>query len=146
MIQLIVEGRGEVNAAPTLVRRLLWELQVFSVGVRGEAQFLPKNRMTDSAEHFKRSINLSRYDPDITALMYVFDADDDCARKYLPNMKQWVAEANPSIPVGIVMATREYEAWFLASLESLGGWRGIPTGARVQGDPETKRDAKGLSQ
>jgi hypothetical protein len=41
------------------------------------------------------------------------------------------------------MANREYEAWFLASIEALRGKAGIQPGAVSHLDPEAPRDAKG---
>ncbi len=54
---------------------------------------------------------------------------------------------NPRIPVAVVIAKCEYEAWFLASLASIAGAGidgrpGIPVGTTC-GDPETIGDAKG---
>ena len=40
------------------------------------------------------------------------------------------------------MATREYESWFLATIESLRGARGIRTDATSHSDPESRRGAK----
>lgn len=45
--------------------------------------------------------------------------------------------------LAVVLADREFEAWFLASLESLRGKRGIRADAQWTGDPEAVRDAKG---
>ncbi len=41
------------------------------------------------------------------------------------------------------MAHREYEAWFLASIVSLRGKRGIREDAEPHPEPEAPRDAKG---
>ena len=43
----------------------------------------------------------------------------------------------------MVMAKREYEAWFLASIEALRGRRGVLPEATPHPDPESPRDAKG---
>jgi hypothetical protein len=43
----------------------------------------------------------------------------------------------------VVMANREYEAWFLASIEALRGKSGILSAAVSHPDPESPRDAKG---
>jgi hypothetical protein len=40
------------------------------------------------------------------------------------------------------MATKEYEAWFLSSIESIRGKRGIRNDAISHADPETPRGAK----
>ena len=48
--------------------------------------------------------------------------------------------------VSTVVAVREYEAWFLAAIESLRGTRGIRLDATSHTDPESPRDAKGELQ
>lgn len=46
-------------------------------------------------------------------------------------------EMAPDLPCAVVMARREYEAWFLTAIESL------QVGASYPENPELKRDAKG---
>lgn len=43
----------------------------------------------------------------------------------------------------VVIAKREYEAWFIAAAESLHGWRGFAFDPAERIDAETPRDAKG---
>ena len=142
MIQPVIEGHGEDQAFPTLLRRLLAALGTYAVDV-APARRCPKDQMVDNEQQFKRMLDLVR-PPElgIYAIIFLFDADDDCARKYVPQMRRWVEEAAP-VPTSIVMVTREYEAWFLAALESLRGKYGIADDAIYEGDPEQKRDAKG---
>jgi len=45
--------------------------------------------------------------------------------------------------IGVVVANREFESWFLAGIESLRGRRGIRQDAGAPLDCETIRDAKG---
>jgi len=142
MIRPVIEGHGEVEAFPTLLRRLIPELGTY-IGVR-RPQFCPKNLMTANESEFKRQIQLARLEPNVTAVLFLFDADDDCAQKSVPVMRAWAHEVAPDFPCGIVMARREYEAWFLASLESLQGVRNIPQNAHYDGGFEDKRDAKGV--
>jgi len=52
-----------------------------------------------------------------------------------------------TLPAGIVIANREFEAWSLAAAESLAGRRGLRPDLQAPADPESIRDAKGwLSQ
>jgi hypothetical protein len=46
-------------------------------------------------------------------------------------------------PVSVVLAKREFEAWFIAASGSLNGHRGFSLGDQNEIDPEQKRDAKG---
>jgi hypothetical protein len=61
-----------------------------------------------------------------------------------PNLGQWANEEISHLPHAIVAARREYEAWFVAAIESLRGVRHIDNGATYGDDPESKRDAKGV--
>ena len=45
------------------------------------------------------------------------------------------------MPCYVVMPNREYEAWFLATIESLRGTRGIRDDATPHPDPESPRGA-----
>lgn len=74
--------------------------------------------------------------------MIIFDADDDCPRELAPTIEGWANDESPHVPCAVVMANREYEAWFLASIESLRGRRGIREDAESHPDPEAPRAAK----
>ncbi len=141
MIQAIVEGHGEVQAVPVLLRRLIPELGCY-VPVGSQPVRQRRTQIVREAD-FKRALQLAQLKPEVLAILVLFDADDDCARDLVPKMRQWSEEAVPQIPCAIVMARREYEAWFLAALESLRGQRGIQPDAAYPGEPEEKRGAKG---
>ena len=49
----------------------------------------------------------------------------------------------PHRRISVVLANREYEAWFLAAAQSLHGQRGFAFNPRDAVDPEAPRDAKG---
>ena len=51
--------------------------------------------------------------------------------------------ALPHRAVSAVIANKEYEAWFLASIASLAGKRGLRNDLQPPGDAESIRDAKG---
>lgn len=67
-------------------------------------------------------------------ILILFDADRDCPL--------WAAAEAGTIPCEAVLAHREYESWFLASLASLRGARGVRTDATPHPDPESVRGAK----
>lgn len=141
MIQPIVEGHGEEQAVPVLLRRLLTELGVYDVAVKRSLR-CPKNQMTADEAAFKRMLTLARFDLDVSAVLFLFDADNDCARTFVPAMRRWADETAPGFPCAVVMARREYEAWFLAAITSLRGQRDIHVDATYPGDPEAVSDAK----
>ncbi len=73
----------------------------------------------------------------------MIDADDDCPAMLGPQMQRWAQSARPDIPIGVVLATREFEAWFVAAAESLRGQHGRPDSLTPHPQPESVRDAKG---
>ena len=140
-IQPIVEGDGEVAAVPVLLRRLRDEAKAFAVDVNN-----PIRRTRSQARpggQLRRSIQLARLQPQCGGIIVLLDSDDDCPKELMPTLQAIAqAEAGP-IPCSIVLAHREYEAWFLASIESLRGKRGVRADAVSHPRPEEPRDAKG---
>jgi hypothetical protein len=76
-------------------------------------------------------------------ILILIDADTDCPAELGPTLLERARGARPDIPIGLVLAKREFEAWFLASIESLRGQRGISEDAAMTAGPEDVRDAKG---
>jgi hypothetical protein len=75
--------------------------------------------------------------------MILLDLDDGCPFKEAKTLAAEVRNLAVSVPVAVVFAHREYEAWFLASLDSIAGNHGIPDGTTYPGPVEGRRDVKG---
>lgn len=141
----IVEGNGEVAALPVLLRRLSqWRGAADYVDVLTPIRVY-KDRFLNRPEEFSRHLKLAAAKcGDAGWILILFDADDDC-----PDQKGSVvlAQAQAIIPhrrVAVVLANREYEAWFIAAAESLNGFRGFKWQDKdVPIDPEKPRNAKG---
>lgn len=137
----IVEGHGEVQAAPILLRRLLSESQCHGVGIgrpirRTQAEL-------NSREGVQAGVKLASLYKDCTAVVILFDGEDSCPKELGEKVRRWAREVANSKPCDVVIAYREYETWFLAAIESLRGRCGICADATAPADPEEKRDAKG---
>lgn len=139
-IQPIVEGHGEVQAVPTLLRRILHRASIFNVDV-GRPIRRPQSRLLQK-QTLEQTVRLATIQPDCSAVLILFESEDDCPRELGPKLTEWAAAAAGPIPCAVVLAHREYEAWFLASLESLRGHRGIDINAYYENDPEAVRGAK----
>lgn len=137
----IVEGHGEVEAVPVLLRRLIHEAQCFDIEVG------PPIRRTQpqlrSAHGVQAAVELAFLNADCGAVLVLFDEEDDCPVTRAAEVRAWAHAAAHGKPCDVVVAHREYETWFLAALESLRGRRGISTQAEAPDVPESKRDAKG---
>ncbi len=140
VIQPIVEGHGDVKAFPVLLRRLVEEAQVWNVSI-GRPIRRTRYQLVQKTE-VERSVRLALKQQNCGAVLILFDGDDDCPAKLGPTVQAWAAAVANNIPCGVVIAHREYEAWFLAAIESLRGYRGIIDDAELHLNPEDPRGAK----
>lgn len=141
MIQPIVEGQGDEAAVPILLRRLrdeaqVWELEIGRPHRRRRTQLVKK-------DFLQVAVRVAALSEDCVGILVILDADDDCPKELAPTLEQWAREAAGGKACAVVMANREYEAWFLASIEALRGTAGILPDAVSHPDPEAPRDAKG---
>jgi hypothetical protein len=139
---LIVEGHGEVAAAPVLIRRLALGLG-FAAPIEIPMPLrVPRGKLVKEPE-LRRSVELmARKVGEGQPLLVLLDADDDCPADLGPRMLAWANAARADRATGVVVATAEFEAWFLASARSLRGKRGLPDDLEPPPDPERVRDAK----
>jgi hypothetical protein len=127
----IVEGHGEVLAVPRLLRRWFeyrrftnFETPDLAIRARGSGAL-------KCAYDHQRGIGLEHYiglalGSRPSGILVVLDADQEClerSKKALPplgpELQQRAQAAAPHVPVSVVVANREFEAWVIASLPSL---------------------------
>ena len=75
-------------------------------------------------------------------ILLVVDADDDAACQLGPGLLSVASAARSDRELAVVVAIREYEAWLLASAESLAGLRGLPGDLPHVDDPEGHANPK----
>ncbi|HRU04178.1 MAG TPA: DUF4276 family protein [Candidatus Brocadiia bacterium] len=140
LLQPIVEGYGDVAAVPVLLRRLAEEAGCHQLQV-GRPIRQPASKLIKE-DSLRRAVQLAKIQPGCAAILILFEHEDGCPKTLGPQLAQWAqAEAAP-VPCAVALAHREYEAWFLASVESLRGKRGIREDAPPPPDPESVRGAK----
>ncbi len=137
----IVEGHAEVESAGVLLRRLLGEQSRYDVGVAKPVR-VGRYKVVRPGE-LERVIQLARRRREgCDAILILLDADDDCPGRLGPDLLARATEVSHGIPVTVVLAKSELEAWFLGSLESLRGVRGVADIAVSPDMPEGIRGAK----
>lgn len=138
----VVEGHSEVEALPVLLRRLLAELERPEIIVARPVR-VKRYRVVRPGE-LERTLELARrHRQGCDAIMLLLDADDDCPKELAPSLVARATDAGYHLRVGLVLAKPELETWFVGSLESLRGVRGVREGAVSPECPEGIRDAKG---
>lgn len=140
-IQPVVEGHGDVQAVPVLLRRLIQEAQSWEVGVATPIRRTRQELATEQG--VSRAVTLAQGRPNCGGILLIFDSDDDCPAELGPRVQYWATTASAALPCVVCMAHREYEAWFLATVDSLRGHKAVRADAMAHPNPETPRDAKG---
>ena len=139
-IQPIVEGYGDVKALPVLLRRFIERTQLWTVEV-GRPIRRPRNKLVQE-EGVRQAVRLALEQPGCGAVLILMDGESDCPADLGPTVQEWATAAAYGTPCCVVLAHREYEAWFLASIESLRGLRGVRPDAQPHPAPEEPRGAK----
>lgn len=139
----IVEGHGEVEAVPILLRRI-----VATMARSADLEFAKPIRVARNgllkAGELERAVELAaRLAGAEGAILILLDADDDCPSELAPDLLERARAARPDRAIRVVLAKREFEAWFVAAAESLAGRRGLEPSLAAPRDAEGIRDAKG---
>jgi hypothetical protein len=134
----IVEGQGDVEAVPVLVRRLLalrgqyWDLKPIRV----------KRQKVVKPEELERAIKLAVLQG-CASVLVVLDADKDCPAELGPGLQARAEAVAPGLPVAVVLANQEFEAWLLGGIDGLRGRRGISAEPTPVPDPDAITSPKG---
>lgn len=140
----IVEGDGEVRALPVLLRRLAgWLSPDRSVEVPPPIR-VRRDRFLNRDDEFRRMLLLAAAKCGESGwILVLLDADDDCPSELGKKILERARRVVPHRRISVVLANREYEAWFIAAASSLDGQRGFAYPEQEHADSERNRDAKG---
>lgn len=142
-VACIVEGDGEVAALPVLLRRLSdWRTPGAPVTLLKPIR-VHRDRFLRRDDEFRRHLLLAANKCGESGwILLLLDADDDCAATLGAEIVTRASVAAPHRRLAVVLANREYEAWFIASAAALSGKRGFTFGGEPSIDAEQPRDAK----
>jgi len=142
-IAAIVEGQGEVEAVPLLIHRNAGEVAP-DLARETMRQFRVRRNQIVKPDQLERNAELigRRHGPECRILV-LLDANGDCPATIGPGLRARMASWRSDVRVEVVLAKSEYEAWFLAALDSLRGRHRIHAAAVPPDEPEEIRDAKG---
>ena len=143
MIVPIVEGYSEVESLPLLMRRVLDEQGAHALEIHKPIR-VKRTKIVKEGE-IERTVELAKITrPGARAIMFVLDADDDCPKELAPQLLERAGlAADGYLVCSVVLPKREFESWFIASIESLRNQRVIREDALPPDDPENVKDAKG---
>lgn len=143
-IATIVEGDGEVSALPVLLRRLSdWRPGPNYTNVLQPIRVYRDRFLRRDDEFRKQLLLAAAKSGDHGWILVILDADDDCPNSLAADIYQRAMQHVPHRRISVVLAKREYEAWFIAAARSLNGRRGFQCPDELPNDAEGPRDAKG---
>jgi hypothetical protein len=143
-VSCIVEGDGEVAAVPVLLRRLgLWLTPAAFPAILPPIR-VRKDRFLNREDEFNKYLKLASAKCGPAGwVLILLDADDDCPARSGTDIFTRARSKLAHARLGVVLANREYEAWFIAGASSLNGCRGFVCGENdAQTDAELHRNAK----
>ncbi len=143
-VAAIVGGRGEKEAIPILFRRIAGALDPnLIVNVKPvlpvpESLLAKAGELEKSVEFAARSVGRQG------GIFILMDCDwpGSCPKSDAPLWLHRARLARPDMEISLVLANKEYEAWFIAAAESLRGRRGLSADLTGDPDPERIRGAK----
>jgi hypothetical protein len=139
-IQTIVEGPGDIQAVPVLLRRIAAEIIGCPFISVSAPMKLDRGKMVKE-EDCRRHLKIANLCADHVLL--ILDSDDDCCRHLHDLVSPWAADEVYRAGFDVIGIEKEYESWLLAGTASLRGLRGIGPMAEPPPDPNLIRGAKG---
>ena len=142
-VSCIVEGEGDVAAVPVLIRRIAAELYP-ELAINTPRPIRVHRNQVVQPDKLEQEVNLAaRRIGGHGAIFIILDSDDDCPAELGPVLLERALRTHGNLPIAVVLAKREFEAWFLTAAESIRGRRGLRNDIHSPDDPEAIRDAKG---
>ncbi len=140
----IVEGHGEVESAPLLLRRLAAEIRPQHWIDASYPFRVPRDKLLKPGqlERYFRFAAAQAARGGVLILIDAEDPDSGCPAKLRPLIQERITAIRNDTPTLIVIAKNEYEAWFLAAAESLRGQRGLRNDLGPRPNAEVIRGAK----
>ena len=118
VISAIVEGPGDKDAVPALLRRILWErLSRYDIATAKAISANGKSNLIKKLKSFLRYAILKEFD----GILVILDADRECPRKLATTLATEAAQFNLAVPVAVVCCKHEYETWFICNLTDTSG-------------------------
>lgn len=139
---VIVEGHGEIQAAPILIRNILHHHQYY-----GPLEILPQRRkgMPGAVRDFENNFNIALKEADAVLLLLDFDCKEcDCVAAASARFYEQAQGMRADMPFKVAFMVKEFESLFLANPEATRKvLSNIPADLPFPADPESVRDAKG---
>ena len=144
LIVPIVEGHGEVEAVPLLLRRISTALRPELVPVINPPTRIKASSFLSDEAYFQKYIKLAsaKAARGNGLVLILLDCEDDFPCVVGPQLLRKAQSVRGDVSYLTALAFREYETWFLTAAKSLRGCSGLPEDLESPSNPESIRGAK----
>lgn len=147
MLAPIVEGLGDVEALPIILRKILHQKEIYDIEILRPLNCHGKGNLTRN-NGIERFVQLAAGKPNCSAILVLCDSDNDCPVELGKHFSERIKSLKAPKPVAIAIACREFETWFLADIENfigkpLNGRPGISRTTKLSVKCESIASAKG---
>lgn len=140
----IVEGHGEVEAIPLLIRRVFAEYRPGVFPVVNPPSRVKAGSFINDPDYFNKYVALAaaKAAQGDGVVLILLDCEDDCPGTLGPRLLADAQAVRADIKCAVALVHREYETWFLAAADSLRGCAGLSDQLTAPQNPESIRGAK----
>lgn len=133
----VVEGAGDVSAFPSLLGRILWERYERTDVIVAQGNMVVRANGRQNLENkLEKFLGHALNKPNCDAILVLLDTDGECPVELAQRLLQRCEQMGLMRPLEIVCAHWSYESWFLASMDTIKGQRGIPDTAALSQEAE----------
>lgn len=142
-LHLIVEGDGDADAMPLLVKRILHHHELFHVSLTRPQISGDVNK---SRKRFDDYLNYALKNQ--CPILWILDCDDKqigCPVKHVAHFQTAMQSMHiqGAQPIEFAFFVQEFESLFLAEEDALRGYYQLPLDLKIDPNTATRRDAKG---
>ncbi len=138
----IVEGHGERDAFPVVLRRIGQAIDS-QIAVQVFHPIRIHRGLLVKPGELERVVELAGRRVGSDGVLFILlDSDDDLPCELGPSLLGRAKAVRSDLRISVVLAHREFESWFLAAAESLRGQRHLAADLTPPPDPEAVRGAK----
>ncbi|MCU0913439.1 MAG: DUF4276 family protein [Planctomycetes bacterium] len=143
-LSALVSGHGEVEAVPVLVHRIAKAVLPGTMVTLDPVLRVPEAHLLKEGELERQVERAARKMRGGRGIFILIDCDRDggCSATEGPALVHRARRARADMEISVVLAKKEYEAWFIAAAQSLRGKCGLPQDLVGAPDPENVRGAK----
>ncbi|MBK1837836.1 DUF4276 family protein [Azospirillum sp. YIM B02556] len=145
----IVEGQGEGEAVPILLHRIAKHINKSEEDYTKPLLINPPIRIKATAflkfdAYFSKHVALAsaKAKERNGSVLILLDCEDDCPAHLGPRILAKAKAVRDDVPYLVVLASREFETWFMTAAVSLRGYFGLPADLTPPPNPESRRGAK----